>query len=178
MRILGFDPGAVRCGWAVLDSGPAYQASGVYGLERPKQGSKLEPYQSYRLRLIPFWVDTTMSLLSRYQPDKVISEVVPVVGGGNFVAATQSQLAATVTTVIHTVATLHDYEIGQLSAITVKTQIGGHKSATKVGVRDGVFNLLPPLRTRYKEWSGSKGQFDEPDAIALTLVALNKYGTK
>src|SRR2546430_284219 len=103
MKVLSLDPGSVRMGWAVLESGgeepkkskPHYVGSGVLGLTRHSNEGKDEPYQQYRLRLIDYCVLEAEYLLSFYRPDRVVSEIVPVVGGGNFVAATLSQLAST-----------------------------------------------------------------------------------
>ena len=46
MRILAIDPGAERCGWALLEDGPTYIDSGILGL--PRQGAD---FQLYRLEL-------------------------------------------------------------------------------------------------------------------------------
>lgn len=168
---MSFDPGAERMGFGVLvrdgDKAPQYIASGNLGLTRA--GNKKEPYQEYRLRLISMWVEEAEELLDRYQPDVVVSEIVPVVGGGNFVVATQSQLAATAITTVQAIAVRKGYEIKQVGATTVKAAIGGSKKATKVAVRNGVIKLIPRLEVEKKRWTKT---FDESDAIAVGLTHL------
>lgn len=173
MRILAFDPGAKRCGWSVLEeaeSKPAflYIDSGIAGIVRGKK----EAYQEYRLRLVNYWVIKTETLLTRYEPDHIIAEIVPAVGGGNFVVATQSQLALCVVTTIQAVAVWEGIEFSQVAAGKVKRNIGGVKDASKAKIRNQVLDIFPGLADRRKEWMKT---FDEPDAIA---IGLHKLGYK
>src|SRR3954470_4313696 len=99
-KVLAIDPGAKRLGWAVLEETdknkpPIYHGSGYFGVERGGNDGKenKEPYQKYRLRLVDFWIKQAPIMFNRYKPDVVVAEIVPPVGGGNFVVATQSQLA-------------------------------------------------------------------------------------
>lgn len=177
MRVLAFDPGAARCGWAVVDSEGGldprsqpycYRDSGISGLDRGKD----EKYQTYRLRLVAYWVERAPELLETHKPDRVITEIVPVVGGGNFVVATQSQLAATAATVIQAIAALNEVEITQVAAGTVKRKIGGVKDASKVKVRNGVLSLFPELEPRRSEFMKV---FDETDAIAIAATEIGYW---
>jgi Holliday junction resolvasome RuvABC endonuclease subunit len=179
MKILAFDPGAERMGWAVLEGNgkeaPRFHGSGIYGLKREQAGKKKEPYQKYRLRLIDYWAEHAPSILETHKPNTVISEIVPVVGGGNFVAATQSQLAGTAITTVQAVAVSQGYKVMQIGATTVKAKIGGKGSATKVAVRNGVYTLVPHIKAnRERMW---KIIFDESDAFAIALCALG-YSNK
>jgi Holliday junction resolvasome RuvABC endonuclease subunit len=176
LRVLGLDPGAARMGFACLAPGdeaenkvPIYLGSGFLGLERQSNGKKQEPYQEYKLRLIHHWVEKSNHLLDMFEPDEVVSEIVPVVGGGNFVVATQSQLAATAITTFQAVAVQRKVPIRQVGATTVKARIGGKKDATKVGVRNGVIQLIPELAERKSNWTKV---FEEPDALAITLTHM------
>lgn len=174
MRVLSVDPGAKRCGWAVIDDYDVteYVASGIYGLKREENDKgKAEAYQKYRLRLIEFWVEQTNYLLDSYEPDVVVTEIVPAVGGGNFVAATQSQLAQAVATVIHAISVNRGKEISQVAANQAKRNVGGVKDASKAKVREGVIHFLPSLEYRRSEWVKIA---DEPDAIAIGLCAIGK----
>lgn len=170
MRILGIDPGAERLGWAVLDSGddPKEVAIGISGLKRG-DNEKKEPYHEYRLRLLGYWVEEAPALFDEYEPDLLVNEIVPVVGGGNFVAATQSQLATAALTVIQIEAMSRGIPIEQLGATTVKKKIGGDKKATKVRVRNGVYELLPSTLRFKKEWVKV---FDSSDACAIALCQM------
>lgn len=146
-----------------------YRGSGYYGVVRGTNKSKPEPYQQYRLRLISFWVREAKALLHSHKPDIVVSEIVPVVGGGNFVAATQSQLGSTAITSVQAMAVNEGYKIEQVGATTVKARIGGGKKATKVAVRNGVIKLLPILEDRKVQWTKI---FEEPDALGVGLTYL------
>ncbi len=175
-RVLSFDPGAERCGWAALERDkeigknkrPEYLGLGHFGLKRQVNGSKLK-YQEYRLRLLDYWISKTPELLDTYRPDAVVAEIVPVVGGGNFVVATQSQLAATAITAIQVIAKQYHVPVAQIGATTVKTKIGGSKKATKVAVRNGVIKLMPELEEFKKEWIKAKVH-DISDAVAIGLA--------
>ena len=174
-RLLSFDPGAERCGWAALEreisekgknKPPSYLGLGYFGLERRVNGSSTK-YQKYRLQLLDFWIEKTPELLDRYRPDIVVAEIVPVVGGGNFVVATQSQLAATAITAIQIIAKQHKIPVEQIGATTTKKRIGGKNKATKVAVRNGVFEIMPELVDFKKEWTK---MFDVSDAVATGLA--------
>lgn len=167
---MAFDPGAKRCGWAVLEESvrkPTYMYinSGIIGLERENK----EPYQDYRLRLVNYWVVESSDLFTEYEPDHIVTEIIPAVGGGNFVVATQSQLALCVVTTIQTMAVIHGIGYSQIAAGTVKRNIGGVKDATKVRVRNQILEVFPGLEPRKKEWTKV---FDETDAIAIGLCEL------
>lgn len=173
MIALGIDPGAERLGWAVVESegsgkDPKEVAVGIYGLKRHDNGSK-EPFQEYRLRLIEYWSKTVTDLLDRFEPDQIYNEIVPVVGSGNFVAATQSQLASTALTVIQVEAFRQQIPITQIGANTIKKKIGGAKNASKVKVRNGVFELLPSTERFKQEWVKVH---DSSDACAVALCGM------
>jgi Holliday junction resolvasome RuvABC endonuclease subunit len=157
-------------GWAVLEknenkgviSTPTLIASGISGLHR----GDFE-YQHFRLLLIDFWSNHTTNLL-RYRPDKVVNEIIPAVGGGNFVVAAQSQLAATAITTVQCVTLQHNIPVTQIGATTVKKRIGGSGKATKVQVRNGVMELTNTQALK-KFWTKV---MDEPDAIAVGLAEM------
>jgi Holliday junction resolvasome RuvABC endonuclease subunit len=155
-------------GWAVLseNSGsPIYVSSGIIACDR---GAK-EDFQPYRLRLIEHTMEEAIELLHTFDPAIVVSEIVPAVGGGNFIAATQSELAKAALTAFQVLSLLYGVELAQLGATTIKARIGGSKKATKVRVRNGVIDALPELVDRRKEWVKV---FDESDAIAVGLAYL------
>lgn len=170
MRILGIDPGAKRLGWAVIESGePLKEVDvGISGLERHVNGKDKEKYQEYRLRLIEYWMGEVYSLF-KYEPDKLVNEIVPSVGGGNFIAATQSQLASAALTVIQCEAIRLEIPIVEFGATTVKKMVGGTGKATKVQVRNGVYDALPSTERFRKEWVEVH---DASDACAIALTGL------
>ena len=167
MIVLGMDPGAIRCGWACLEKEGedlSVKDSGTLGLERQPQ----EKYQAYKLRLIQFWLKEGRLLLN-HKPTRLVTEIVPAVGGGNFVVATQSQLAAVVVTVVQVLAYQQNIPVVQVSANTVKKRIGGKHNASKAMVRKGVQEIMPETKSKDKEW---KKTSDESDAFAVALTDL------
>lgn len=162
MKLLAFDPGATRCGWACIDDGHL-MGHGVLGL--PRGDSE---YQQYRLRVVYYYADEADLLIERFSPHAVVSEIVPVVGGGNFVAATQSQLASTAMTAIMTTAVIRGLPIHQIGATTIKKLVAGSGKASKIQVRNAVFEHYPDLKPeKLKDWT-----LDESDAIATGLAYL------
>jgi Holliday junction resolvasome RuvABC endonuclease subunit len=174
-RLLSFDPGAERCGWCVLTrdskrgkrSAPEAKGLGYFGIPRKVNEGKKTDYQPYRLSLLDLWIEKAPHLIESYEPEEIVSEIVPPVGSGGFVVATQSQLALCAITAIQVVAKQRGIPIAQVGATTVKTRIGGGKKATKVAVRNGVFKIIPDLEDRKKEWSK---MFDVSDAVAIGLT--------
>lgn len=148
-------------------STPIADGLGYFGLPRKlNDGTKID-YQPYRLALLDLWIEQTPILIERYEPDEIVSEIVPPVGSGGFVVATQSQLALCAITTIQIIAKQHGIPLKQVGATTVKTRIGGGKKATKVAVRNGVFRIIPDLEDRKKEWTK---MFDVSDAVAIGLT--------
>lgn len=167
MRVLAVDPGAERCGWAVLEHGPTYIDSGI--IRFPRDGME---FQKYRLALERFYVGQWDLMTGSWAPDVIINEIIPAVGGGNFVAATQSYLANVVVTCLHDSALRRGLAVAQQGATTVHKHIAlkkKGKKVTKVQVRNGVLAILPELKPRIKDWVK---EFDEVDAIANGLTYL------
>jgi Holliday junction resolvasome RuvABC endonuclease subunit len=169
-RVLAFDPGAERMGFACIAKGeenkdPVYYGSGHFGLSRKGNESS---YQEYRLNLIALWVEEAPKLIGAHQPDIVVNEIVPPVGGSG-ANQVQRQLATTAITTIQAVAIQSGLPIRQIGANTVKARIGGGKKASKVQVRNGVLHLMPDMQHKKKEWTKV---FDECDAFAVALTEL------
>lgn len=176
-RLLAFDPGAERQGWAVLtrdakrfkNKPPEYDGMGYFGVPRKvnESSQKKKDFQPYRLSVIDLWIEQTPILIERYEPDEIVSEIVPPVGGGQFVVATQSHLALCAITTVQTVAKQHGIPVHQIGATTIKARIGGGKKATKVAVRNGVIKLMPSLADFKKEWTKV---FEISDAFGAGLA--------
>lgn len=184
MRVLGFDPGAKRMGWSCLEATPAevkenkppiVHGSAVFGLDQGSNESSDETFQQYRIRLIDLTISETEELLHEYRPDVVVGEIVPAVGGGNFRGgAVQSQLAETAITTVFVVARSHAIPVAQVGATSVKARIGGGRKATKVGVRNGIYRIIPSYRTRWQDPALKKLKHitDEADAVGVSLTHL------
>lgn len=180
MRVLAFDPGADRMGYALLETGPKEIMS---GMDMPGSGIKgitkqdEETYQEHRLRIIEYWADTTIDFIKQFKPDMIANEIVPPTGGnaGNVV---HRQKAMAAITTVQVVAIQSGIQIKQIAASTVKKNIGGSGKASKVAVRNGVIQLLPSTERFKPDW---KKVFDHSDAFAVGLTALGykiEKGTK
>lgn len=177
MRVLGFDPGAERMGWASLEyenSEITYHMSGVISI--PKGNLKPQQYKLELVVTLAHWVPTLLDLT---EPDEVASEIVPSVGGGGFMASTQGYQANTAITVVHTIACLSGLPVIQYGANTVQKRIAiGTKpggKVSKVQVRNGVIQLFPELEPRKREWVKI---FEEPDAIAVAATHVGARNDK
>lgn len=172
-RGLSLDPGATRMGWAVLEPGPTYIASGLLGLPRPfklVKGKKVKsPFQLHKLSVEEMFTATGNKLFDLYDPDYLVNEILPALGS-YAKASTDNELAKASLTVMHTLAFERGIPVHQIAANTVKLRIGGSKDATKVKVRNGVIKALPELAPRIKDWTKI---FDEPDGIAVGLAHMN-----
>jgi Holliday junction resolvasome RuvABC endonuclease subunit len=164
VRVLSFDPGAARMGFALLETGPQYLESGIVSLKKETD----ETYQQYRLRLITFWAKKASSMLRAMKPDIVVSEIVPVKG---FSDPSQAYLAGSAISAVQTITALRKVPNVVVSASSVKASIAQHK-ATKVQVRNAVIDVLPELEHRRKDWTKV---FDECDAIAIGLYHLRNH---
>lgn len=168
LRCLAYDSGALRMGWGVIDgdgeTAPTYVDSGILGF--PQEGYK---YQEHKLRIVQYWVVMAPAMFVRYKPDLICAETLPAVGFNNM---TQAELAKAAIITVLAMAFERSIPVYQMSAGTVKKQIGGSKDASKVAVRNGVVKLLPVLEPRRMEWQESKKTMDEPDALGVGLTKL------
>lgn len=170
-KVLAIDPGGERLGWAVVEGtgessfAPTLHGSGI--LINPRD--EKEPWQEYKLRLIKRMVAQTNWLLTFNTFEAAVGEIIPATGSENYNRGTQGQLAGIASVSMYAILNDKGYEVSQIGATTVKKNIGGAKDATKVKVRNGVFELIPTTKVRFKEWTKI---FDEPDAIAIGLAHL------
>ena len=162
MRVLSFDPGATRAGWAVLDTGPSYVVSEVVHYPRlPKQ-----KFQEYRLALTDFWVGEADDLIALYQPDVLVSETIPSRGPA---IMDQLYLANVQITTVHAIAYAYGIKVVQVSARSVQSEIALRKEGVKVTkpqVRNGVLHILPELEPERKRFTKV---FERTDALAVGL---------
>jgi hypothetical protein len=169
MRILAFDPGANRMGYAAIDLGPKEvksktDSSGIGGLDQNKD----ETYQDHRLRIIEYWAHFAQNLISEFKPDIIANEIVPPTGG-NMANMIHRQKAMAAITTVQVIAFQNNIPIKQVAASTVKKAIGGSGKATKIAVRNGVFELIPSTERFKNEW---KTVHDHSDAFAVGLTVL------
>lgn len=168
MRVLAFDSGAKRAGWAALsnDTGKiVYIDSGIRELPR----SSKETYQDYALSLTGYWCAATQELINTYKTEYVITEIVPVRGMNDFA---QGYLAHTMSVAVKATASYMGAIISQVSATKVQNEIGikgRAKKMTKPNVRNGVISILPKLEGILR----ADGKvFERSDAIAIGLWYL------
>lgn len=161
------DPGATRCGYALLD-GDELVASGV--LFTPRQYN--QTFQGYRLTLENDIFFGFQDIIDTYKPSLMINEILPPKSSSSFGGSTQSYLVNCVVTVFHICAIINDIQLVQVSSRSVQKSLGIKNSSgriTKVGVKKGVIKIMPELLSRYKTILP-----DEIDAIAIALYAKNQ----
>lgn len=168
MRVLAFDPGAERLGWAsLLREGGVnhHHLSGILAL--PRKDSDLS-FQEYRLQLTYELTQSLAALFDLCAPTEVANEILPPAGFRN---PTQSYLANVALTVVHVLAAQRCLPVWQYGANTIQTYIVPKgKKKTKVQVRNAVLELFPELQDRKRGWMKV---FDEPDAIATAVKHLD-----
>jgi Holliday junction resolvasome RuvABC endonuclease subunit len=171
MRVLSFDPGAKRLGWASLgrDEGRLYyHMSGLIPIPQ-KEDQKSQVYRQELIQTLAYYTPTLLDLT---EPDEVAVEIVPSVGGGNFAAAVQTYMVHAAITTVETICYTAGLPIYYYGANTVQSRIairGRGKKITKVHVRNGVIQLFPELEERKSDWVKI---FEEPDAIAVGATHL------
>lgn len=166
VRVIGMDPGAEKCGWAILDvygSGANVRYEYVYSYVHmlPKGSDK---WTEYRRRLTTVWTDEFTGML-QFVPNVVCNELLPVTAGSP--SAAQRILGMTVVVVTHTICHQQGIECVEYAANTIKKRVTGKGTSTKVKVRDAVLEIFPELLPRKKEFIKTP---DETDAIATALV--------
>lgn len=162
---MGIDPGATRCGYAVLKfsfenntfSDHEYVTSGVFGLKRNDD----ESYSEYKVRLIKNSSEF-QDLFDEHQPDLIVFEFLPVTNVG--AAAGQRLLAFVVATCGQLLAELNGIPWAEMSAVSVKKEITGQGKATKAQVKNALLKIIPELEKRKKYLA------DETDAIAIPIA--------
>lgn len=169
-KVLAIDPGAKRLGWAVLDDHHDDDVklidSGILGVDRGDG----EAFQAYKLRLINYFAQKVPVLLRKHLPTVVVSETQPAVGGGNFIAATQSELAKTAVTIFHAFAYAGSLKVIQIGASTIKKAATGDSKATKAKVRNSVIKVFPDIAEELKKETTGEKKWDRSDAIAIGLA--------
>ena len=161
------DSGAEKAGWAVLEDGPLYIDSGVERFHRWKD----LPFQEYRLELEDFWVIRTEQLIDKYEPELIVTEIVPSRGAA---ISDQLYLANTQATVVHAIAMSRRILTGQVSAIKPQKYVTKSKAKriTKTQVRNGVLETFPQLKDQLKfDWK--QKVYERSDALAIGLFVLD-----
>ena len=169
--ILAIDPGAERCGFALIDGGRLV-TSGLLGTASwegsvPRKQQDIS-YQGYRLVLEELTLVYFDMLFNKYKPTMALNEILPPLGMHN---ATQAYLANCVLTTFHNCAFIHDVPIRQVAANTWQPKIairGKSKKITKVQIRNGILNLFPELRPHIAAMKP-----DETDAIGIGVYGDN-----
>lgn len=164
-RILGLDPGAVRLGWAFVDTGDPLKLFGSGYLETQKYEG--EKHSDYLDRLLLGSYAWWMEFFSHPHclPNAIYCERLPVVlksiqGTSARIAISATRLAA------------HHCEIpwNEIAASTVKKELTGVGEASKVRVRNAVIEVFPELKPRKYEIIA-----DESDAIGIGIIGARKY---
>lgn len=169
-RIVAFDSGAKRAGYALLHN-DVYVASAVFHFPREVK----EAYQDYRMRLTGYWAWKTEKLIEQERPTVIVTEMVPVYGMNDF---SQGYLANVMATTVHAIAIQKKISVVQVSAVKVQNAIakrGKTKKITKPQVRNGVLELYPQLSSLFK---GEPKIFERSDAIAIAAWYFKTFSSK
>ena len=172
----------VRLGFAfVKEEGGVFTLvdSGVAANERAKD----EPYQAFKQRIIRYWIEEFPAYISFLSEEGfggeifVASETVPAAtSGGNFIAATQSELVKAAIVACQVIAYQHGVEWQELGATTIKKAVAGNGKATKIKVANANMNVFPELKEQERDLKDNR--IDESDAIAVGLAALGYKALK
>lgn len=160
MTILGIDPSLRRTGWAVIAANTgSLEVEGAGSIPFPRPKGKLK--QEKELEMLSIVYDSILDIASRFMVSAYSIELPPPMcrrGAQKLqqvVGAVKAALGA------NNVTTGAEYYPS-----TVKLTIGGHGTADKSQVSDGVAKLLTyPWEFR---------NFDESDAAAIALTYLSK----
>ena len=168
MRILSIDPGGEKMGWAVLDPGPTYVGSGV--LRWPREGQPYQPYRMYLTKQVRFEVALLIGL---FEPEKIVCEIVPAIGGEGFMKSGQGYIANVVATTVHNVAMGCHIPVEQVGARSWEAKIAKRKikseKISKAKIRNGVLVHLPELK---EDLSKYLNEWDRWDALGIGLFTL------
>lgn len=180
LTVLAFDSAALRCGWAAVsrrDDTFVLGGSGIHGLPRGEE----ESYESYKLRLIRYWMDVLPLMLTSWEPGLIAMEKLPAVGSGNFALAGQAELGKAVMTTITVLALQAGIPVAEIPASSVKKAVVGFASkppktsggkrvkVSKVDMRNAVTEVFPSFA--HRKW-GDDLLADETDAVGIGLAAV------
>jgi Holliday junction resolvasome RuvABC endonuclease subunit len=167
VKIIGVDPGAVRCGFSIIQfdldedtekfSNPVYLDSGHFGLRRDED----ETYSQYKSRLITNAIDVFQDKIEEHDPDLFVFEFMPITNSG--AAGGQRLLAFVVAVAGQVISELNGVYWTEITATTVKKQMTDSGTAKKTAVKNAVLEVFPELQSR-------KFLADETDAIAVPLA--------
>lgn len=170
-RVMAFDVGAIRMGWAVIDANRGDYSLVAYGVKGVTELAA-ETFRDYRWRLIDYWVYEFPELVVEYNPDMFVSEEIPMINhGGKFgnLQRIKGLVAITVCQALN-IELFPDKPWRVIAANTAKLCVANNNKATKVAVRNAVAKVFPELEEIKKTLVP-----DMTDAIGLALTGAG-YG--
>ncbi len=181
MKILGIDGGMSRLGIGAVetvDNSINLLAHGV--IMHPRNADvKFNKHLNAGIEQI---VDQFPRLLDAIKPDLIISEYIPA----GKLGSNDSLVIAAVTT-CKVVAFQFGIEWKDIAANAVKKQLTGNHRATKVLVRNTVFELFPLVEARHIQLKAEQKEAGEKatgipqdtfDSLGIAWVGANIYGAK
>ncbi len=181
MQILGLDGGMTRLGIGVVKVEDDQVRLVTHGLiYHPR-----DPEQKFNQHLnsgIAQIVTDFPRLLDLTKPDLIISEYIPA----GKLGSNDSLIIAAVTT-CKVIAFQFGIDWVDIAASTVKKELTGDGRASKILIRNTVFDLYPLVEARHKQLKVEQKQIGEKvvglpqdvfDGLAIAHVGANLYGKK
>lgn len=178
MNVLGIDGGMTRLGLGAITYGPEEITLITHGLIYHPRDTEMS-FNDHLNSGIAQIVIQFPRALDLVQPDIIVAETIPA----GRLGSNDSLVIAAVTT-CKVIANQFGIEWHDVAANTVKKQIAGDGRATKVQVRNAVFDLLPKVEeTHIKLKKEQKENGDKPtglpqdvfDALAIAVVGARIY---
>ena len=181
MRVLGIDGGMTRLGiGAVRQEGDSFRLITHGLIHHPR-----DPERTFNEHLnlgIAQIVNDLPRLLDLVNPEIIVSEFIPA----GKLGANDSLVIAAVTT-CKVIAFQFGIPWHDVAASTVKKELTGDGRATKVTVRNAVFDIFPLVEIRHQQMKAEQKQGGEKavglpqdvfDALGIAVVGANLYGNK
>lgn len=181
MRVVGIDPGFVRLGLGAVTVKESGTDLLTYGLITNVSDPSLKFNQNLNLGIKQITQDLPM-FLDMTRPQLIVAEFVPVGKLGS-----NDALVIAAITACKVIAFQFGIEWTDIAASTVKTELTGDKDATKVKVRNAIFEMYPSIERKHLELkrdekaAGEKPEglpFDVFDAVGIATVGAKLRADK
>jgi len=178
MNVLGIDGGMTRLGLGAIEHYPEHMALITHGLIFHPRDTEMG-FNDHLNSGIAQIVTQFPRALDLIQPDMIVAETIPA----GRLGSNDSLVIAAVTS-CKVIAYQFGIEWHDVAANTVKKQIAGDGRATKIQVRNAVFELFPKVEHTHKQTKLEQKELGEKptglpqdvfDALAIAVVGARIY---